>query len=437
MGIDRTLFTTPEGYSQDDYVLGTYYIELPRESDVLRFCAALVVEQTTGTWTPVPMETPELRSKHVGKLASVHEIPGYEFEVPSGISNRSFVIQIAFPWINFGHQIPMMLTTLAGNISMAGKAKLLDIYFPEKWAKGFQGPKFGIEGIRKMLGIPKRPLVNNMIKPCTGYTCETGAVCFEDVARGGVDFVKDDELIADASFNSVVERTKRYMEIEKQVYEETGEHTLYTVNITDRPDKMRDLAYRVVEVGGNGLMINYLTVGISALQMLAEDPNINIPILAHLDLAGAFYESPFSGMSSHLVMSKLARLAGADFVVYPNHYGKFPFLLERHVRVGHHLTEPFYHIKRSWPGPAGGTYAGLVPLLMDELGNDMIVAVGGGVYGHPGGATAGAKALRQAIEAHMAGIDFHNLPGDKWPELKRAIDVWGVYDKERKLFDLK
>nr|MBC8274202.1 ribulose 1,5-bisphosphate carboxylase [Chloroflexota bacterium] len=60
------------------------------------------------------------------------------------------------------------------------------------------------EGVRKVLGVEKRPLLNNMIKPCTGYTCEVGAELFRKAATGGCDIVKDDELIADASFNSVL-----------------------------------------------------------------------------------------------------------------------------------------------------------------------------------------------------------------------------------------
>ena len=62
--------------------------------------------------------------------------------------------------------------------------KLLDIDFPESFVKDFQGPKFGIEGIRKYLGAENRPLLNNMIKPCTGHTTEVGAKLFFEAAAG-------------------------------------------------------------------------------------------------------------------------------------------------------------------------------------------------------------------------------------------------------------
>ncbi|MGQ9845723.1 MAG: RuBisCO large subunit C-terminal-like domain-containing protein [Caldisericia bacterium] len=156
--------------------------------------------------------------KHIAKVIGVYEIPDYEFEIPKEIQTRSFIIQIAYPEINIGEQIPMLLTTVVGNISMGGRIKLIDIRFPEKFVKGFKGPKFGIEGIRKLLNIPNRPLLNNMIKPCTGYSVEVGANLFKLAALGGCDIVKDDELIADASFNRIEDRVKKYMQIERGVY---------------------------------------------------------------------------------------------------------------------------------------------------------------------------------------------------------------------------
>ncbi|MBI5968045.1 MAG: 2,3-diketo-5-methylthiopentyl-1-phosphate enolase [Deltaproteobacteria bacterium] len=438
MRLDRTLFSTPEGIDRESFVIATYLVEHDSSVEILRSAAALAVEQTTGTWTPVPGETPELRKKHVGRVIAVHEIPAHEFEVPRNVETRQFIVEIAYPWVNFGHQIPMLLSTVFGNISMTGKIKLLDLYLPEKFVIGFRGPQFGIQGIRKILNVPHRPLVLNMVKPCTGYTPEQGAQMFYQAALGGVDIVKDDELIADPPFCPMMDRVKLYMEKEKEVFARTGERTIYTVNVTDRPDRMKMNAKRAVDGGVNGLMVNYLTAGISALQALAEDPAIHVPILAHLDFAGAFYQSPYSGLSSHLVLGKLARLAGADMVVYPSYYGKFPFLKERYVRIAHHLTELFYHIKPTFPIPGGGVHAGMVPFMLEELGNDSVIAAGGAVHGHPDGAVAGAKALRQAVEAAMSGLGLEEAAKEH-RELKSALDLWGIYDKsrDRLLFDLK
>jgi 2,3-diketo-5-methylthiopentyl-1-phosphate enolase len=384
---------------------------------------ALAVEQSTGTWVAVPGETPEVRRRHVAKVLGVYELPDYEFSVPPSVETRNWVIQVAYPEVNIGAQIPMLLTSVVGNISMGGNIKLLDIRFPEKYVAGFKGPKFGIAGVREILGIPKRPLLNNMIKPCTGYPLEVGADLFRQAAMGGCDIIKDDELIADASFNSVEGRVKRYMEIEKQVYEETGEHTLYTVNITDKIPKVFDNAKRAVELGCNALMINYLAVGLPVMQALAEDPNINVPILAHMDIAGAMYMSPLHGMSSHIVLGKLPRLAGADVVVIPAPYGKAPVIPDKFKNVAKNLTFPLYHLKPTFPMPSGGITPSMVPKVVGDLGNDIVIGSGGGIHAHPQGPIAGGKAFRQAIDATVQGIALEECAKEH-PELEVVLKQW-------------
>jgi 2,3-diketo-5-methylthiopentyl-1-phosphate enolase len=126
---------------------------------------------------------------------------------------------------------------------MMGRLKLIDLAFPERVVSSFLGPKFGIDGIRELLKIEKRPILSNMIKPCTGIPPKMGAKLFYEAAVGGVDIVKDDELLADAPFSHIEERVREFMAAEKRVYEEKGERTLYAVNITDRVDKILEIAF--------------------------------------------------------------------------------------------------------------------------------------------------------------------------------------------------
>jgi len=413
----------PDGVDYGEYIIATYLASFPAEVPIPLLSMALAVEQSTGTWVPVPGETPEVRRRHVAKVLGVYEVPDFEFEVPASVQTRNWFVQVAFPEINIGAQIPMLLTSVIGNISMGGNIKLLDIRFPEKYVAGFKGPKFGIDGVRELLGVPGRPLLNNMIKPCTGYPLELGADLFRDAALGGCDIIKDDELIADASFNSIEGRVKRYMEIEKQVYEETGEHTLYTVNITDSVPKVFENARRAVELGCNALMVNYLAVGLPVLQALAEDPGINVPILAHMDVAGAMYMSPIHGLSSHIVLGKLPRLAGADVIVIPAPYGKAPVIPDKFRNVAKNLTFPLYHLKPTFPMPSGGITQSMVPKVVADLGTDIVIGSGGGIHAHPQGAIAGGKAFRQAIDAVLQGISLEEYAKEH-PELDVVLKQW-------------
>jgi 2,3-diketo-5-methylthiopentyl-1-phosphate enolase len=393
----------PDGIDSDEYIIATYYMSFPKAFNPYQIAQIMAVEQSTGTWIPVPGESPETRKKHVAKVIGVYETPDHEIMIPDEVKWRDYIIQIAFPYENIGSRLSMLFTAVIGNISMAGKVKLLDLKFPEKYVEGFKGPKFGIEGVRKILGVHDRPLLNNMIKPCTGFPAELGAELAYETARGGVDIVKDDELLGNVAFNTVEERVTKYMEAIDKANEEKGEKTLYAINISDDLPDVLENAEKAIELGANCLLVNYLACGFPVLRVLAEDPSINVPIMAHMDCAGIYYVSPFSGVSSHLVLGKLPRLAGADIVVYPAPYGKAPFSEEKYIEVAKAHRYPFYKIKPIFPMPSGGITPSMVPKLMNTLGIDLVVAAGGGIHAHPDGPAAGARAYRAAIDAVLKG----------------------------------
>jgi 2,3-diketo-5-methylthiopentyl-1-phosphate enolase len=178
-----------------------------------------------------------------------------------------------------------------------------------------------------------------------------------------------------------------------------------------------------VELGVNAIMVNYLATGFPVLRALAEDPAINVPILAHMDVAGALYESEWHGISSHLVLGKLPRLAGADIVVHPAPYGKGPVLPEKFIRVAQNLSFPFYQIKPTFPMASGGITPKMVPAVMKDLGTDIVIGSGGGIHAHPQGPVAGARAFRQAIQATMEGCSLEEA-ATHYPELKVALETW-------------
>ena len=92
----------------------------------------------------------------------------------------------------------MLLTTAIGNDPSTSIAmRLVDLEVPAAFVATFPGPRFGIAGWRAITGIDDRPLLLNMIKPCTGFPPEVGAGFAAESARGGVDLIKDDELLAD------------------------------------------------------------------------------------------------------------------------------------------------------------------------------------------------------------------------------------------------
>ena len=81
MKYDQNIFKMPESIDKEKYIICTYFCE-GYTSDLLTKVGSMAIEQTTGTWAPVPLETPEVRRRHGGKVIAVHEIPCYEFGMP-------------------------------------------------------------------------------------------------------------------------------------------------------------------------------------------------------------------------------------------------------------------------------------------------------------------------------------------------------------------
>ncbi len=415
----------PDAIDEDKYVICTYYVGLPPFMDARELAHAAAVEQSTGTWTLVPGETPEVRRRHVAKVVGVYEVPQYEYSIPKDLERREYIMQVAYPWENFGQCVPMLLSTVIGNISLYGRIKCLDMKFPRSWLKGFKGPKFGMKGLRKLLKIKNRPILNNMVKPCVYTSCQMGADLAYEAAAGGADIIKDDELLANPDFNTLEDRIPRFMEALDRASSEKGEKTLYTVNITDKLPRMFENAERAQELGANGLMMNFLAVGYDAFRHVCENLS-KVPVLAHMDVTGAITYSPIVGISSNIVTGKLPRICGSDITVFPAPYGKAPVLKERYLNVAHDMIMPLHNIEQTAPMPSGGISQGHVEEVIDDLGLDIVIGTGAGIHAHPMGPRAGAIAFRQAIEAKMQGIPVSKYAKEEGhEELKVAMESWG------------
>lgn len=261
-----------------------------------------------------------------------------------------------------------------------------------------------------------------IIKPCVGLSPDALAELVYQGAKGGLDFIKDDELLADTEYNNLRERVQKVMAALQRAEEETGEKTMYAFNITDRVDRIRALHDIVVENGGNCVMINVATAGISAMRVISE--YTQVPIHCHRDFAPAYVRSPHLGISFP-VLTKLFRMAGADQIHAGAIQGKLygsdgDFLADMWACV-----QKLAHIAPSLPVSSGGQWAGKVPVNYRKVGHvDFLHLSGGGIYAHPDGPESGARSVRQAWEATLQGIPLEEYAQDHL-ELKRAIEHFG------------
>jgi 2,3-diketo-5-methylthiopentyl-1-phosphate enolase len=113
----------------------------------------------------------------------------------------------------------------------------------------------------------------------------------------------------------------------------------------------------------------------------------------------------------------------------PTPYGKFGILRDKYLRIAVALQKPAYDKERTWPIAGGAVKQGHLPQLFKDLGKDFIVGAGGAIYAHPMGPRSGARAFRQGIDLMMERGGFDESVKD-YPELKVALDQWGIYGSE-------
>ena len=420
--MDNKLYCLPENIRDKEYIVASYYIKIDKNVDIIAKASSLAIGQTIGTWLPIPGITDEIREKHMGKVIQIYDIPSIDLSTQITEEERQYLIQIAYPVINFTPDFPLMLTALLGNdASTSAQVKLLDIEFPRGFAEEFGGPNFGIEGIRKLTGIEKRPILLNMIKPCTGLSPEEGAKIFYETALGGVDLIKDDELLGSPSYSKAADRVRAFRKAAAAAYEVTGKKVIYLVNVTDGASNIMDTVNSVLDAGAEAIMVNFAAVGYSVLSQIVK--TVKVPVLGHLAGAGMFYEGINSGMSSPLAVGKLTRLAGADIVMINTPYGGYPLQYQKYVQTAGALTLPMYGIKPSMPSIGGGVHPGMVERYIKEMGTDIVLAAGGAIQGHPMGSAKGARAMQQAIQAVMEGVPVKEAAENK-EELRIALKLW-------------
>jgi ribulose-bisphosphate carboxylase large chain len=385
----------------------TFYVE-PDGISLKEAAGGVAAESSIGTWTELTTAEP-----YVAKLAA------------HVFSTEGNVAKIAYPIEVFEREnMPNILSSVAGNVfglKALKNLRLNDVELPAELVKSFKGPKFGIEGIRRLLKVPERPLVGTIIKPKLGLkTLDHARVAYEAWA-GGCDIVKDDENLSSQRFNLFEERVVKTLESRDKAEEETGERKVYMVNVTAETKAMLKRAEYVLDHGGEYVMVDILTCGFSALQTL-RDRNFKLVIHAHRAGHAAFTKNPKHGIAMRAI-AKVARIIGVDQLHVGTIVGKMSETREEVLKNIDALKAEMSGLKPVMPVASGGLHPRLVPALMETFEKDFVIQAGGGIHGHTDGTRAGATAMRQAVDATLKGISLEEY-AKTHKELKVATAHW-------------
>ncbi len=421
----KGFFASPEQLDMADYLTLDYYLECVGdiETALAHFCS----EQSTAQWKRVDLDEDfrPLYAAKVIRLPVEGELPELSYPVKHSETGpiHACRVTIAHPHRNFGPKLPNLLSAVCGEGAFftpgVPVVKLLDITFPEPYLNAFDGPKFGIEGIRDLLQAYDRPIFFGVVKPNIGLK----PACFAEIAYqswlGGLDIAKDDEMLADVDWSTLEERSRELGAARLKAEKETGEPKIYLANVTDEVDRLIEQHDMAVRNGANALLINALPVGLSAVRMLAR--HSKVPLIGHFPFIAAFSRMEKYGVHSR-VMTKLQRLAGLDSIIMPGFGSRMMTPEEEVMENIHECLQEFGHIRTSLPVPGGSDSALTLESVYRKVGSvDFGFVPGRGIFGHPMGPKAGAASIRQAWEAIRQGVSLESYAEGR-PELQAMVD---------------
>lgn len=409
-------------------ITATYYIETPYAPE--KAAAVLAGEQSSGTFVAVPGETEELKQRFAARVESVEQLETVnEPAIPGATSKEGkyhrAIVKVSWSIENFGYNLPVMISTLQGNlyeIKQFTGLKLMDIELPASFGEKFSGPAFGIDGCRKLTGVNERPLIGTIIKPSIGLSPEQTADIVKALAEAGIDFVKDDELLSSSTNSNFNDRVDAVMKVINAHTDKTGKKVMYAFNISGEIDEMLQRYKKIVNSGGTCAMVSINSVGLSAVKKICDQRQLAIH--AHRNGWGMMTRHPLLGIDFR-AYQKIWRLTGIDQLHVNGIQNKFWESDDSVVNsIEACLTQLFNH-KKVLPVVSSGQWGGQAFETWRRTKTvDLLYMAGGGIMAHPMEAGAGVIALQQAWKAAVDGLSLEEA-AKQYNEFGKSVEKFG------------
>jgi len=268
------------------------------------------------------------------------------------------------------------LNVLWGNLSLFPNIRIVDLKLPESFLAKFQGPRFGITGLRNLLAVKSRPLISTALKPM-GSDAKTLAEMARTLALAGFDLIKDDHSLANQPWATWKDRVTLVSRAVNEANEITGRKSIYAPSLNLPFDQIIDAAHTAKDLGAGALLMLPGITGFDSVRKIASDDSIALPIQGHPAMLGALVTSQSEGISHGIALGTLMRLAGADISIFPNIGGRFSFSKENCLDITNRSREEFGNLKPLFVSPAGGMTLERIPEMIEMYGKDCALLIGG------------------------------------------------------------
>jgi ribulose-bisphosphate carboxylase large chain len=413
-------------------IIATYLIETPYA--VEQAAAVLAGEQSSGTFVSVPGETAELKNRFAARVEQIELLeeltkPSLPGEIIDNKVYKRAKVIVSWSIENFGYNIPTLISTLQGNLYELRQftgLKLDDFELPASYGNYFKGPQFGMKGTKSLANVgPDRPMIGTIIKPSVGLTPEYTANLVQTLAEAGIDFIKDDELLASSANSHFAVRVEQIMRVINDFADKTGKKIMYAFNITGDLETMKSNYETVVKAGGTCAMMSINSVGWSGVKQVCDWGELSIH--GHRNGWGMLNRHPLLGINFP-AYNKIWRLAGVDQMHVNGIKNKFWESDDSVVRSIQSCHAPFLNNESVIPVVSSGQWGGQAfETYKRTQTTDLLYMAGGGIMAHPSGPAGGVRALHQAWGAAVEGLSFEDARR-QYKEFGESVVKFGNQD---------
>jgi ribulose-bisphosphate carboxylase large chain len=370
---------------QDYKDLDNYYYvlyQITSSTTVREAAYDLAVGQSVGNPSMRSVwETPQMIEDYCCKI-----LQGPDLDKPTGL------VEIGFPLANIDWatdgvaQLVCMIMGGNTDIDRIRRCRALSLEFsPAYVAANFQKPKYGLSGFRQLTGQYNKPLFGGIVKPKTGITPQQLLDITKQLVDGGVDFIKEDEIMSNPAICRLEDRVEL---ISKYIH---NTKVVYCFCINADPAYIVPRAKFVAQNGGRGVHINVWS-GLGSYKSIRD---LDLPLYIHYQKSG---DKVFTHQQNYFSISwqlccQLAAWCGVD-TIHAGMWGGYLSDPETELR----MTMKILTDGNVTPALSCGLTADLIPPIVEKFGVDWLANSGGGIHSHPLGTVAGARQIRQSVD---------------------------------------
>ncbi len=315
---------------------------------------------------------------------------------PNANIPNQYIVSISYRTDITEFSIPQFFNVLFGNISLKNNIKISDIIFADSFFSVFKGPNYGIEGIRKLIGVYGRALTCSALKPM-GLSVDGLSKLASSFAIGGIDFIKDDHGISNQKFHPFKERVSRCQDAVEKVNADREHKTLYFPMVSGKFEEIEEQVQYVLKEGIRGILIAPMLVGLDTVRYISD--KYNLIIMTHPALTGTYFHDPSHGIQSSVLLGTLFRMLGSDISVFPHAGGRFYLTEKDCLAISNSLRCTNGSWQNAFPCPAGGIHMDKITEINDTYGVDTVLLIGGSLMQHSADISHSTKIFMKKIKS--------------------------------------